>query len=350
MVQVDNLIVGGGLAGLSLARMLYQSNQSFTLIEARDRLGGRIASARVDGETFDLGPAWFWPGQPRLAELATNLNLRVFEQFCEGLAVYEDEQSRRQTASGIASMRGSYRIEGGFNALVTKLAKTLPNDQIFLNRSLQALEFEGDLVKARLSDGDLIASKVILAIPPRIISQNIDFKPLIDKESLANIPTWMAGHGKALAVYDRPFWREMGLSGDAVSRTGPLMEIHDASPLSGKSGALFGFLGLSVEQRGNADTLREEIRNQLIRIFGPDAVQPKEIFLKDWAFDPLTATQLDHPPLMAHPQYQHPAELSGLYDNRLFFASTEMAPEFGGFLEGAIEAAEQAFKALSDAF
>lgn len=63
-----------------------------------------------------------------------------------------------------------------------------------------------------------------------------------------NKPTWMAGHAKVVAIYERPFWRDSGLSGFVSSRVGPLQEIHDASPEAG-SGALFGFLGIPVEVR-----------------------------------------------------------------------------------------------------
>ncbi|MFS0906790.1 hypothetical protein AB3N02_27595 [Priestia aryabhattai] len=58
----------------------------------------------------------------------------------------------------------------------------------------------------------------------------------------------MAGQAKAVAIYDRPFWRELGLSGFVSSWVGPLQEIHDASPDVG-SGALFGFLGIPARMR-----------------------------------------------------------------------------------------------------
>ena len=60
------LIIGGGLAGLTAARLLHHAGIGFQLLEARDRLGGRILSTDASGEVsddgFDLGPSWFWPG------------------------------------------------------------------------------------------------------------------------------------------------------------------------------------------------------------------------------------------------------------------------------------------------
>ena len=79
------LIVGGGLAGLTAARLLHQAGIGFLLLEARDRLGGRILSSDASGQAsddgFDLGPSWFWPGmQPAMGNLVSDLGLPSFPQ------------------------------------------------------------------------------------------------------------------------------------------------------------------------------------------------------------------------------------------------------------------------------
>ena len=65
MTHTQVAIVGGGLAGLHAARLLHAAGVDFVLIEARDRLGGRILTADAAGlpceEGFDLGPSWYWP-------------------------------------------------------------------------------------------------------------------------------------------------------------------------------------------------------------------------------------------------------------------------------------------------
>lgn len=88
----DVLIIGGGLSGLALARTLSARGQDFHILEARDRFGGRILSKQHGGTGFDMGPAWFWPGQPRIAALIHALGLSQFEQFSEGLLTAEDAQ------------------------------------------------------------------------------------------------------------------------------------------------------------------------------------------------------------------------------------------------------------------
>lgn len=346
MTHDEILIVGGGLAGLSLARLLHRDGRSFALVEAREQLGGRIATHELDGASFDLGPAWYWPGQPRIAKLIDDLGLRSFEQFSDGAAVYEDEQQRRQTAQGFASMAGAFRLSGGFGGLVAALEKELPTDRIFMDHPCRDLTYEDNSFTATVGNKVFNATKVVLAIPPRVAAELIDFKPPLASTVMSEIPTWMAGHAKAVAIYDTPFWRGSALSGDAASRSGPMMEVHDASPQPENLGALFGFLGVSVEQRKDEQALRLAILDQLGRLFGPQAGRPKALVIKDWAFDPYTSTTLDHPPLYAHPKYGMPAALTNLCDGRLIFGSTETAPEFGGYLEGALEAAEITFETL----
>jgi monoamine oxidase len=63
--------------------------------------------------------------------------------------------------------------------------------------------------------------------------------------------------------------------------------------------------------------------------------------IKDWSTDPATATHADCAPPAGHPAYRPLAPTE-----RLFFAGTETAPEDGGFLEGALAAAEAAHALL----
>ena len=164
---------------------------------------------------------------------------------------------------------------------------------------------------------------------------------------MEGIATWMAGQAKVVTVFDRPFWRDNGLSGDAMSRVGPMVECHDASPSEGGPYAIFGFIGIPPDLRRDTAALREQVRMQLVRLFGPEAQNQKRLYIKDWAVDPFTATYLDQRTVYAHPDYGLPRALFGLWDNALIFAGSEVAPTFGGFLEGALEAADQAYTALT---
>ncbi|KIN73050.1 flavin monoamine oxidase family protein [Sulfitobacter guttiformis] len=346
---MNTLIVGGGLSGLALAEAMEAAGQEYLLVEARARFGGRIKTALVGDGYFDLGPAWFWEGQPRIAALVARLGLEVFGQYASGALTFEDAQGQVQRGRGFSSMEGSLRINGGLGALTEQLAEALPAARKRAGAAVVALERGAEGITARLSDGSTIeAQRVVLALPPRIATR-IRFSPALPDattQAMEAVPTWMAGQAKAVAIYERAFWREAGQSGDATSRRGPMVEIHDASPESGGPYALFGFVGVPPEGRRNLDVLRSHICAQLGRLFGPSAAQPAQLIVKDWAADPFTATDSDLAPLFAHPVYTLPATMRGLWEGNLHFAGTEVAPQFGGYAEGALEAAEAVLSVL----
>jgi len=359
VIDTETLIVGGGLSGLAIARKLQLLNRPYLLVEARHKIGGRILtqSAGRDNDTanFDLGPSWFWPGQNRIEGLIGDLGLTAFEQFSNGLLVYENEQGYIQHGAGYASMQGSLRVRGGLSVLVNALARDIPDHLISLNSRVLAVKREGETMLSSVDNvggkaQKIIRSKnVVLSLPPRLAATYIDLSEAIPRaniELMAEIPTWMASHAKVVAVYERPFWREGGFSGDAMSRRGPLMEIHDASPYESGPYGLFGFVGVPPEARIDASKLRNACVQQLVRLFGPQAVEPIDLIIKDWAQDSYTAAPLDQTPLMHHPAYGLPKVLSSLCDGRLILGSTETATQFGGYLEGALEAAERCVNEL----
>lgn len=349
-MQTDILIVGGGLSGLALAEELNARGTDFQLVEARDRLGGRILSQPHGAAHFDMGPAWFWPGQPRIDALIDRLGLARFEQFSTGELSFEDERGQVQRGVGYASMQGSWRLEGGLKALIDALASALPPDRLHLNAGIAAVTRTDTGIDARLSDGRIIrAKRIVLALPPRIAA-GIEFSPALPdatRAAMSGIATWMAGQAKAVAVYERAFWRDAGLSGDAMSRAGPMVEIHDASPAEGGPFALFGFIGVPPQARENEALLRQHLLAQLRRLFGPEAARPEALFVKDWAADLRTATEADKAPLYAHPDYGLATSMRDLWDGRVVFAGAEVAPQFGGYLEGALEAAENVLETVA---
>lgn len=348
VLETDVVIVGGGLSGLALANHLHKSNIDYILLEARPRLGGRIKVGCYENGCFDLGPAWFWPGQLRMAALVDEYRLPVFEQYASGDIVFENEEGKVQRGKGYASMAGSYRIAGGLIVLMNQLEQSINTNNILCDstvttiRHLSSSDEAG--VELVLENGDVIkGQRTVLALPPRVAA-GIHFEPELSKAerlAMTNVSTWMAGQAKCIAVYDKPFWRDLGLSGDATSRRGPMVEIHDAcDPVSGLA-ALFGFIGIPVNTRVNkADEIQKAAIKQLERLFGGEAIAPKAIFYQDWALESETSTPQDMEPVYEHPQYGTPNVLANIWGQRLYFGSTEMADEFGGYLEGALESAE----------
>lgn len=84
MDRVDTIVVGAGVAGLTAARLLSRNGRRVVVLEARDRVGGRVWSVREGGVTTDLGASWIHgiTGSP-VAAAADAFGLRT-EEFTVG--------------------------------------------------------------------------------------------------------------------------------------------------------------------------------------------------------------------------------------------------------------------------
>ncbi len=352
-------ILGGGLAGLSTARALRQAGIPFLLLEARDRLGGRILTVDETGQPgadgFDLGPSWFWPaGQPELAQLVTELGLLWFAQQTKGDLLFEPSASETPRRTGnMGPSQGSMRLAGGTGALVNALARHLPGDCLRLNAPVTELRLSGDGVILTVAGHGqpvefLEARQVISTLPPRLMAETIRLFPAMAPATVdrwRGTPTWMAPHAKILVIYDSPFWREAGLSGMAQSLVGPLAEVHDASTTSGGA-ALFGFIGIPAAKRTtlSQDDLIRAAVGQLTRLFGPKAAKPRATLLKDWATDRFTATLTDQAS-SGHPTAANAPWITGAWADRLDLAGSETSNTEPGYLAGAVESARRAAQA-----
>lgn len=353
------VVVGAGLSGLVAAHLLERMGLDITVLEARARIGGRIFGvAAEDGRhRFDLGPAWVWPeANPRLAEWLRALGLALFEQHSDGAGLVElPSQAVRRHATGFVQQPPSMRVVGGCAGLTDALRARLVHTRVLLGARVCGLDAGADgTVGVEFESGSalgtLVASSVILALPPRLLASTLRWSPALPGELLqrwADTPTWMAGQAKLLARYAEPFWRAAGLSGSAVSQAGPLAEVHDASDAEGRHAALFGFVGVPApwRRRMGRQALVDAALAQLARLFGPQALEPQAVHVQDWADDAQTATAADAQPASAHPAPLSTA-LPAPWHDRLHLAGSEFAPDLPGYLEGAVGAAERAVHAL----
>jgi len=349
---VDTTIIGGGLSGIYAAYLLSQRKESFVVLEARERIGGRILSPGHRGYFSDLGPSWYWPEiHPKMAHLIQTLGLEGYRQFEEGMGRFQRANGAVQTVRGYATEPLCWRLSGGMMALITKLRGHIADNVIRRNHPVCEIEKRG--AGALVSVGELekepwtrfSTGRVILALPPRLAAATILFSPDLSHhltQAMLKTGTWMAGHAKFCALYEEPFWRQRGLSGQAFSECGPMGEIHDGSNSSQGPYGLTGFVGLPAVQRDQHQHITDAILSQLAVIYGQPAAQPTTLFYKDWARERFTATQFDQPPMYAHPLYHPPAGKASIWDGTIHFAGTETADQHGGYLEGALSAAERA--------
>ncbi len=355
-MKYDCLILGGGLSGLYAAFRLQQRSLHFAVLEARERLGGRIFgfTPRGSATRFDLGPTWLWPEfQAMIADLTRELGVELFTQQTTGAALYEDPNlPSAQRIDGESPNAHSWRVAGGTSALIDALASRLPTKEIRTGRRVNELHLHpnGIEVQSASPDGQMetfFAEQVISTLPPRLLAESVRLDPPLPAAQLRQFnatPTWMAAHAKFLVFYATPFWRMAGLSGEVFSRRGPLTEIYDASPPESGPYALFGFFGLPATARrqlGHGELAARSLA-QLQRLFGKAALAPTDWEIKDWSEDPLTATAADSIAPAGHPAYELPDTLRTAWDGRLVFAGSETAIGQGGYLEGALEAAATA--------
>lgn len=323
------------------------------VLEAKDQIGGRIYCPEYDNEKFDIGPSWFWPGQSQIENLINELQLSssVFAQYAQGDALYQAIDGGIQRGVQGISMAGAYRVDGGLvtiiNALRDSIVEQCGPQTIQTNSTVTSIEkFNNSLRLTLLSKRIVEADQVIIALPPRVAISTINFAPLLSAERISElnkVSTWMAGHAKAVVLYDVAFWREQGLSGDVISQYGPLSEIHDATSKSGQA-ALFGFFATPPCQRASEiDLMETNVVDQLVQLFGSRASSPKAILYKDWARDLRVATLLDQHIPNHHPSNSLSTILEPNWQSRLIWSGSETTQRhYNGYIEGAIMASRVA--------
>ncbi len=165
------------------------------------------------------------------------------------------------------------RLVGGSQLLAIKLARRLAGD-VVLESPVRRIVQHGSAVTVVGDRGSVSARRAIVAVAPALAGR-IDYEPILpfQRDQL----TQRYGQGtltKVAAVYDRPFWRDKGLSGFSVSTGFPIGIGYDDSPPGGRPGVMFGFVGGDSARRYgsmSAADRRGAALKQLRELFGPEA-------------------------------------------------------------------------------
>ncbi|WP_051718973.1 flavin monoamine oxidase family protein [Hymenobacter sp. IS2118] len=360
------IIIGAGLSGLVAAQRLQAAGRAVLVLEARARVGGRTMAVpavpgRPAAELLDLGATWGWTHHPYLTQVLEELKIRPFTQFSAGATAYETPHGVHRLPQPAGSA-GYLRLGGGAAVLCRTLADELSPDTLQLATRVTRLRRlpEGDIEVTAVHGGlprTYRAPAVIVAMPPRLVAHSMAFEPDLSaalQHTMQTVPTWMSHAMKAVLVYEQPFWRTQGWSGFGVSQTGPLVELHDASPQSAAVGALFGFFATPHPLRAAGRAERQAaVVAQLERLFGPAAGAPLAYHELDWSLEPFTSTPGDEQPPLAVP-LQGPALLrQPQWAGTLHWAGAETSVSEWGRLDGAVEsgrwAAAQLLQLLPDA-
>lgn len=353
--QADVIVIGAGLSGLTAAYELEQAGLKVAILEARERIGGRILTVSADDGrgAFDLGPTWFWAHNRHVIAALERFNIRYFEQYERGHNLFE-RYAGAQIERFVNSWQQpvSYRIAGGTSALVQAIATHLRDTSLHFKQLVEALNFQADdTVHIRtLHAGEINtwqAQTVVITLPPHLAATTIGYTPDLPadvRHALQTTPTWMGRAMKVQLIYEKPFWRDAGLSGMAVSYAGPVQQFQDATTADDNIAALFGWVGNTSTSRNlSAVARRAAVIEQAVRLFGTQAANPLSYAEMNWENEPFTTNRndLNRPIASDHPQYGHPLLQDAQFDGRLWWATTEASPVKGGYLDGALYIGQQ---------
>ena len=382
-MDVDVVVVGAGLAGLTAARELRARGLDVAVCEAQARVGGRTLNHTFeDGTVVEVGGQWVGPTQDRLIALARELGIDTYPSWDEGehlieldgeLGRYSDERfglpALTLAALAVAQPRidrlaarvpleapweapGAERLDSqtaatwirrnvatrtgrDFLRVIIEAVFSAEPEDISMLHFLFYLHSGGDLdnltrttggaqdsrfvggsqqvalgVAAELGEvvrleapvtsirtldgglaagggwGELSARRAVVAVPPAVIPR-IAFDPPLSGRRVHLHAKMPPGYViKCMARYERPFWRDEGLSGQAASPSRPLAITFDNSPRDGSCGVMLGFLEGAHGRRAAALSPVERralVLGDLAAYFGPQALDALEYVEQDWA-------------------------------------------------------------------
>jgi monoamine oxidase len=234
------------------------------------------------------------------------------------------------------------RFVGGSQLISVNLADAL-GERVVLCAPVREIRHGAEGVVIRAGQQELRAQRAIVAMAPPLCDR-IAWTPELPagRAQLAQRMPW-GSYLKCNVVYDEPFWRADGLSGEAVSDSGPATTTFDNSPPDGSPGVLLAFLSgteARAAQRLEATERREVILAGLVRLFGPRAGRPERWLEQDWARERYTGGG----PVC----FMGPGVLTGFGEalrepvGPLHWAGTEAAETWSGYMDGAVRSGERA--------
>jgi len=349
---LDVIIIGAGLTGLTLARLLVDNGQNVLVLEARDRVGGRIHTHTTsDGAEVEMGATWFFPHFNNLHKSMKSMNLGLMEQYMKGYTLQEGSAGstpRKFYEGGSSDM---FRIKGGTSNLVTTLYNKIGHDKVELSQIVKEIKKIDGGVEVVTKDSCFTAKRLVTTIPPQLLAHTVQFNPPLPnevKQVISNTHTWMGGSMKGAITYAKPFWKEAGNSGALYSYAGPFVQMYDQTSTDGKRFALVGFMDEKISSLPYEER-KKKVTDQLVRVFGNEAREPIDYKDTYWADEEFTMPK-NAGRLSAHKNNGHQVYRTPHLGGTVYIAGTETSNQAGGYMEGAINSANYVFKQLKSDF
>ena len=339
----DILIIGAGLTGLSLAYFLRDSKLSIRILEARKRLGGRILTLRdKKGPSREMGATWLGQKHSTLVGLLEELNIDTFEQVLSDRAIYEPlSTSPPQLVQLPPNEEPSFRIKGGSDQIIQKLAQHVPNIALLLEMPVFAIKTQENQVLVETNQDTFTTNRVVSTLPPFLLAQSISIEPRLPEKVnrlMANTHTWMGESIKIALSFAEPFWRAADSSGTIFSNVGPIQEFYDHSNFEDQEFALKGFLNSSYHSITKEQRL-EIVLKQLRKYYGSAVDSFLSYDERVWRHESFTFRPYDSH-ILPHQNNGHVVYRQVFHDGKFFIAGSETAAAFPGYMDGAISSAK----------
>jgi monoamine oxidase len=235
------------------------------------------------------------------------------------------------------------RFVGGSALIAERLAGRLGDGVVRLSQPVIRIAVGADRVTTVTPAGEFTSRRVIVSVPPALAGR-IDYEPALPAGR--NQLTQRAPMGsviKCQAIYDEPFWRAAGLSGQATGDGGGSRVVFDNSPPGGSPGILLAFVeGDEARRLGRvgAPERRQAVLDSLVRYFGPRAASPSGYLELDWQQERWTGGcygTLFGPNVWTRYGYALSQPVG-----RIHWAGTETATAWCGYMDGAVRSGERA--------
>ena len=236
------------------------------------------------------------------------------------------------------------KVEGGLMQVCERLVDQIGADNVKLRAPVREILQKGDghVEVVTSSAGTFHGSYVIVTAPPSVC-EDIYFSPPLSAERQQLHKLFRAGTViKVYVCYQNWWWRERGWSGEMLSDEEPVTLYYDAT--TEKVPAFIGFIPAHHAKKwGNvsSDELKQAIIKQLVREFGPDAASPLEVLIRPWLPDDVWCKGA-YAGSMGKNVLSKYGHVLRVPSGNIHWAGTELALDWCGYFEGAVESGERA--------
>lgn len=236
-----------------------------------------------------------------------------------------------------------HRIKGGMQPFAEKLAEKF-QASIRLNSPVKRIVQSGNVVSVSGDGFAYQARNVIVAVPPVLIRE-IEFSPSLPLKKQQLLQKLSMGIvGKVFGVYEKPFWRNTGFSGQVVAdENTPFQTLFDSSPADSSYGVLLAFCIANRAREffsQNEQTRKKIALEYFQRYFGKEASQP--IYYTDHCWSDEAWSKGCYAGLYPTGAWTNFQNELAKPTGSIFWAGTETSEVWYGYIEGAVRAGERA--------